>query len=139
MEWYFNFHNTRGLSIHAYSLPGYPASHGCIRMLERDARWVYYWADQWMLDEGGQKVIKPGTPLLILGCPDFDSRPWLSPVWWEKPIDLPPDPIQWLENHPDKTCSIAATSLVLAPRMIQLLLKQTVPRVSPLDTLPQQG
>lgn len=27
MRWYFNFGNREGLAFHAYSLPGYPASH----------------------------------------------------------------------------------------------------------------
>jgi len=35
--------NKRGHSFHQYELPGHPASHGCIRLLERDATWIYDW------------------------------------------------------------------------------------------------
>jgi hypothetical protein len=79
MEWYFNFHNERGLALHQYALPGRPASHACIRLLERDARWLYSWGEGWELDERGWEVRRPGTPLRILGRYDFDSPPpWLD-------------------------------------------------------------
>jgi hypothetical protein len=51
MRWYFNFGNREGLAFHEYSLPGYPASHGCIRLLERDARWLFGW--HWVVTEFG--------------------------------------------------------------------------------------
>ena len=78
MEWYFNFHNERGLALHQYALPGRPASHACIRLLERDARWIYEWGEGWELDARGQEVVVPGTPLWILGRYDFERpSPWL--------------------------------------------------------------
>ena len=43
MRWCFNFVNREGLAFHAYALPGYPASHGYIRLLERDAQWLFEW------------------------------------------------------------------------------------------------
>ncbi len=33
-----------GYFIHEQSLPGYPASHGCIRLLMADAKKLFYWA-----------------------------------------------------------------------------------------------
>jgi hypothetical protein len=79
LPWYFNFDNDRGLSMHAYSLPGYPASHGCIRMLERDAKWIYDWGQGWQLDSKGWTVQKYGTPVLILGQYHFGQpRSWNS-------------------------------------------------------------
>jgi lipoprotein-anchoring transpeptidase ErfK/SrfK len=78
MEWYFNFHNRRGLALHKYALPGRPASHACIRLLERDARWIYEWGDGWTLD-ARERVIENGTPLWIIGDFDFDApSPWLD-------------------------------------------------------------
>jgi hypothetical protein len=78
MEWYFNFHNTRGLALHKYALPGRPASHACVRLLERDARWIYEWGDGWTLD-ARERVIDKGTPLWIVGKFDFDApSPWLA-------------------------------------------------------------
>lgn len=79
MKWYFNFANFRGLSFHAYALPGYPASHACVRLLSRDARWLYDWGNGWTLDESGTAVLSPGTPVSIVGAYDFDAPPpWLA-------------------------------------------------------------
>jgi hypothetical protein len=79
LEWYFNFHNERGLSFHQYEMPGRPASHACVRLLERDARWLYDWGQGWTLDEGEREVLEEGTPLWIMGEYDFDAPPpWLD-------------------------------------------------------------
>jgi hypothetical protein len=45
MPWYWNLDNRTGLAMHAYGLPGHPASHGCIRLLENDAIWLHDWAE----------------------------------------------------------------------------------------------
>jgi lipoprotein-anchoring transpeptidase ErfK/SrfK len=69
MPWYFNFDSVIGLGFHEYTLPGRPSSHGCIRMLEPDARWLFYWG-------------RRGTPVLVKGEYDFAAgRPWLQPGW----------------------------------------------------------
>jgi hypothetical protein len=73
MNWYLNIENFEGISIHQYALPGYPASHGCVRMLEKDAYWLYHWADQWKLDKKG-KILSQGTPVIIAGKYQFDIR-----------------------------------------------------------------
>jgi hypothetical protein len=89
MPWYFNFENRRGLAFHAYSLPGLPASHACIRLLEQDARWLHDWGDEWVIDERGTTVLAPGTPVLILGEYDFGHPPvWQSTTWLARGIDL---------------------------------------------------
>lgn len=93
MPWYFNFHNDRGLALHQLELPGYPASHACIRLLERDARWLYDWGEGWVLDERGWNVLDQGTPVLILGRYDFDVQPpWRSLEWLAAGVDLPEAP-----------------------------------------------
>lgn len=93
MRWYFNFGNREGLAFHEYALPGYPASHGCIRMLERDARWLYEWGEGWVLDATRTRVLASGTPVLIVGRYDFDAAPpWRSLEWLSTPIQLPPVP-----------------------------------------------
>jgi len=72
MEWYFNF-DLRGLALHKYTLPGRPASHGCVRLLERDAIWIYNWG------EAARKGFK-GTPVLVVGRYDFSAPPpWHDP------------------------------------------------------------
>jgi L,D-transpeptidase catalytic domain len=89
MEWYVNFDNVLGLALHAYTLPGYPASHACIRLLKRDAIWVYEWIDTWKLGARGQ-IVEPGTPLLISGQYAFKAPPpWRSLEFLARGIDLP--------------------------------------------------
>ena len=93
MRWYFNFGNREGLAFHAYSLPGYPASHGCIRLLDRDAQWLFQWGQTWLLDAGGTRVRTQGTPVFIVGHYDFDAAaPWRSHRWLSTTVDLPSAP-----------------------------------------------
>jgi hypothetical protein len=89
LEWYFNFVNERGVSFHLFDLPGYPASHACVRLLLRDAQWLYGWGEQWSLDDN-RRLMAPGTPVLIIGTYPFGSLPpWLSPDAQSTPIALP--------------------------------------------------
>jgi lipoprotein-anchoring transpeptidase ErfK/SrfK len=93
MRWYFNFDNRRGLAFHQLELPGRAASHACVRLLERDARWLYDWGEGWVLDEQRWNVLQPGTPVLILGEYDFDAPPpWLAPDWLASGVELPAEP-----------------------------------------------
>jgi lipoprotein-anchoring transpeptidase ErfK/SrfK len=91
MPWYFNFSSVQGLGMHQYDLPGRPASHGCVRLLEVDAKWVFHWGEGWTLGAGGpQDIIQNGTPVLIIGSYDFTKRqPWLKPAWWAAGVTLP--------------------------------------------------
>lgn len=78
LKWYFNLDNFRGVSLHQYELPGYPASHACVRLLEEDAFWIYNWAEQWILTKDGEFVIAYGTPVIIYGEYNFKGvKPWL--------------------------------------------------------------
>lgn len=89
LNWYFNFHNLRGLAFHEFDLPGVPASHACVRLLTRDAMWIYNWGRSWTLDDKG-RLVAPGTPVLILGQYDFTSPgPWTKLESLAKPIALP--------------------------------------------------
>jgi len=90
MRWYFNFDNKMGVSLHQYDLPGYPASHECMRLLEADARWLYDWGEEWKLGEKKWEVLKQGTPLLILNHYNYGSQPlWQSQEWLAHGIHLP--------------------------------------------------
>jgi len=90
LEWYFNFVNERGVSFHLFDLPGYPASHACVRLLQRDAEWLYRWGDQWTLDDSHRNVVSPGTLVLILGVYRYDaSPPWVSLESMALPLVLP--------------------------------------------------
>ncbi|MGC4128437.1 MAG: L,D-transpeptidase [Bergeyella sp.] len=73
----FNLHNTLGIGWHQYDLPGFPASHSCLRLLMDDAKWMYGYADQWILNKDGATVHAKGTPVIVFG--DFDwngKKPW---------------------------------------------------------------
>ena len=78
MKWYFNLENKEGVSMHEYELPGYPASHACVRLSEPDAMWFYHWCSQWQVDKKGN-ILANGTPVLIFGVYHFDrQKPWLA-------------------------------------------------------------
>jgi len=89
LKWYFNFINSRGVSFHEFDLPGHPASHACVRLLTRDAMWLYEWGEQWVLSPDGRTVTTPGTPIVVQGEVDFSNpSPWTSIAWWKLPLTL---------------------------------------------------
>ena len=77
LRWYFNIDNKRGISLHEFSLPGYPASHACARLLSEDAEWIYNWAEQWIISADGENVIAYGTPVIVYG--KFKDK--IKPIW----------------------------------------------------------
>jgi hypothetical protein len=80
LKWNFNIANKEGVGWHQYALPGYPASHSCLRMLEEQAEWMYSWANQWIVKkQNGQDVVAAqGTPVIVYGAYPFGNRrPWL--------------------------------------------------------------
>lgn len=77
MPYYINFMNFEGIGIHQYTLPGFPASHSCVRLFMEDAKYIYNWADMWQLN--GNQLIRNGTPFMVFGTFDFaKSVPWLE-------------------------------------------------------------
>ena len=91
MRWYFNLENREGVAFHEYALPGGPASHSCIRLLARDAEWLFNWGEGRTLDATGSRVVKPGTAVLVVGAYDFDAPPpWHSRTWLRETVPLPP-------------------------------------------------
>jgi lipoprotein-anchoring transpeptidase ErfK/SrfK len=94
LEWYFNFINRRGISFHKFDLPGYAASHACVRLLERDAQWLYDWGEQWKISADGRDVRQPGSTVVILGqYVHGAAAPWTALDWWTAlPLTLPDDP-----------------------------------------------
>lgn len=95
LTWYFNFHNLEGLSFHAYALPGKPVSHACIRLLERDAQWLFKWGESWQIHNESGEIVKTGTPILIFDDYAFDSAPpWRSSEWLKGKVKLPEDPFE---------------------------------------------
>jgi hypothetical protein len=84
LRWYVNLANFAGVSFHQYALPGYPASHSCIRLLEEDAKWIYDWAEQWVLSKDGRQILAQGTPVVIFGDYTYDQ-----PAPWKRLIEDP--------------------------------------------------
>jgi len=89
LRWNFNIDNEEGIGWHQYALPGYPASHSCLRLLEEDAKWMYDWADEWILKDE-QTLSAKGTPVIVYGTYDFDGRrPWLELATNNHANDIP--------------------------------------------------
>jgi len=94
LKWNFNVANLLGVGWHQYSLPGYPASHSCMRLKEKDARSLYEWTDQWVLTDNDSILVK-GTPVIVYGTYNFDApKPWLQLIENSKALDISEDEIQ---------------------------------------------
>jgi lipoprotein-anchoring transpeptidase ErfK/SrfK len=86
--WNFNIENKKGVGFHQYDLPGYPASHSCLRLHEKDAKYLYEWADQWVLADEENVKFK-GTPVIVFGSYNFDApKPWLQLVTNPKALTI---------------------------------------------------
>ncbi len=86
--WNFNIENKKGVGFHQYDLPGYPASHSCLRLLEKDAKYLYEWADQWVLIDDENVKLK-GTPVIVFGSYPFGApKPWLQLVKKPKALTI---------------------------------------------------
>lgn len=78
--WNFNIANKGGIGFHQYDMPGFPASHSCLRLQEKDAKYLYEWADQWVLIDDENVKFK-GTPVIVFGSYPFGQpKPWLQLV-----------------------------------------------------------
>jgi hypothetical protein len=83
LNWNFNIANKDGVGWHEYDLPGYPASHSCLRLLADQAKWLYDWGNQWILDKQG-KLLANGTPVVVFG-----EYPWGGRRPWKNLLDNP--------------------------------------------------
>nr|WP_199002523.1 L,D-transpeptidase [Flavobacterium sp. ASV13] len=88
LKWNFNIENKLGVGFHEYALPGYPASHSCLRLQENDAKNLYKWADEWILKDKENVKVK-GTPVIVFGSYNFDGpKPWFELVKDPKALDI---------------------------------------------------
>lgn len=88
LRWNVNIENKEGVGWHQYTLPGYPSSHSCLRLQEKDARYLYDWVDQWVLDDKETVQLK-GTPVIVFGSYNFDApKPWLQLVTNPQALDI---------------------------------------------------
>ena len=95
LDWYVNLSNFTGISLHRYELPGRPASHSCVRLLEPDAEWLYRWVETWTLVPGdARRIARRGTPVVVLDAYDFDRpAPWERLAADPRATDVAPDSI----------------------------------------------
>lgn len=101
-----NIYNKLGIGWHQYELPGFPASHSCLRMLAEDAQFMYDKVDTWVLTDDGQSVALKGTPVFIFGD-------W---AWGEK------KPWKQLSFDPNATTiTEAELDALLQPRMAEIM------------------
>ena len=94
--WNFNIENKLGVGWHQYALPGYPASHSCLRLQKKDARKLYDWAEQWELSDPETVKVK-GTPVIVFGAYDFKAgKPWLQLISNPKILDISENEVEQL-------------------------------------------
>ncbi len=87
LRWNFNIENKLGVGWHQYALPGYPASHSCLRLQEADAKYLYTWAEQWVVKKDTVEI--KGTPVVVFGAYDFNQpKPWMKLVQNAHALDI---------------------------------------------------
>ena len=91
LKWNFNIENYKGIGFHEYALPGYPASHSCLRLREKDAKFLYSWSEQWVMN-GTDGILAKGTPVIVFGTYPFDGpKPWKKLLTNPVALDLSPE------------------------------------------------
>lgn len=59
-----------------------------MRLLEKDAKYLYKWADEWILKDSENVKVK-GTPVVVFGSYNFDGpKPWFELVNDPKVLDI---------------------------------------------------
>ena len=108
LKWNFNIENDSGIGFHQYEMPGYPASHSCLRLTDSDAQYLYNWADEWVL-KGTDSVLAKGTPVIVFGSYNFGApKPW----------------IQLSQNPEALDITAKELELLVAPHLTDILAQQ---------------
>lgn len=115
MRWVFNFFDERGIHIHQYyALPtDGAASHGCVRLMTEDAKWIYDWADGWVTSNGTADrglasrgtIRRQGTTVLVLGAqPEGAPRRFVQTETGPEilRVELPADPYSIRPGSPQQ-------------------------------------
>lgn len=84
--WYSGYNNPATLSVSSYNRLGTTASHGCVRLCVRDAKWIY-------------DNVPSGTTVIIYS--DSNPGPLGKPVAIKVPYSVPWDPTDiWTSGNP---------------------------------------
>lgn len=98
LPYYFNFMNFEGVGVHQYEMPGYPASHGCVRLYMDDAKYIFNWAEMWEVENS--RIKRNGTPFLVFGEYDYAAeKPWYDLSQNMKANDLTQEEINTLQKY----------------------------------------
>ena len=119
LKWNFNLENFEGVALHQYEMPGYPASHSCVRLYEKDAKWIYNWAEQWIVTADEESILAYGTPVIIFDEYDFDS-----PKPWKELVNDPESAIVSLSELEDEISDYLAVILERKKVRIELIARR---------------
>jgi len=119
LKWNFNLDNFEGVALHQYEMPGYPASHSCVRLYEKDAKWIYNWADQWIVTADEESILVYGTPVIIFDEYDFDS-----PKSWRQLVNDPESAKVTLSELEDEIDDYLDLILERNKKRIELIARQ---------------
>ena len=81
MPYTWNIHRFAGSAFHKFDMPGYPASHSCLRQFMDDAKWLFKWGEGAKYDTNRVAIHLSGTPVLIIDHFDFRrprTGPWVA-------------------------------------------------------------
>ncbi len=86
MRYVMNIYAVRGIHLHQYNVvpSGPPEGHGCVRLVEADARWLWDWT--------GGETTAPGTVVIVQG-----TTPTSTPVRF---VDGPSGPERVMVSRP---------------------------------------
>lgn len=134
MPFTWNFHRLTGMAFHHFEMPGYPASHMCIRQFLEDAEWLFNWGEGPKKDSTGKLIPMSGTPVIIVDFYNFGEgkKKWLELTSNRPVIELPPNP---LEVEP------ALIPIVHVPPELRVIIPRSERRryETALDTLISRG
>ncbi len=77
----WNIHRFAGSAFHKFDMPGYPASHSCLRQFMDDAKWLFKWGEGAKYDTSKVAIHLTGTPVIIMDYFDFRrprTGPWVA-------------------------------------------------------------
>ncbi|MFA7627504.1 MAG: L,D-transpeptidase [Candidatus Kapaibacterium sp.] len=103
MPYTWNIHRYAGSAFHKFDMPGYAASHSCLRQFMDDAKWLYYWGEGSKYDTNNVPIHLSGTPVLIIDYFDFrrpKTGPWVA-LRSNKDLllELPENPMEYEEAY----------------------------------------
>jgi hypothetical protein len=134
MPYTWNFHKITGMAFHQFDMPGYPASHMCIRQFEDDAKWLFDWGEGPKKDSTGKLLPGTGTPVVIIDFYNFGKeKKWLK-------LTSNKDTIDYLPKNPLEVEEALIPIIHVPPELRNILPKDVRKRYeTALDTLIARG